>query len=197
MPAVRFSRDRRGYEHTYLVDVSTRGGKSSSRLVYWFRTPPGVKVGREPFDQATRRELEAQNPDLTFDWKAIVSTPIPPPAIDWRSRRHAERAAKASESLSAPSGLAEPEADLEKGPTPLSIEAIENPPAVGPEATRPNPREAADQPAASRRRRRRGGQHRRRPRPNSSAPASGMENRVNEVAPGPGSVVGLQPEGDD
>jgi hypothetical protein len=94
LPVVRFSRDRRGYEHTYLVDVSPRGGNSSSRLLYWFRTPPGVKVGREAFDADVRRTLEEQYPDVTFDWKTIMATTMPAPAIDWRSRRRAERATK-------------------------------------------------------------------------------------------------------
>jgi hypothetical protein len=96
LPVVRFSRDRHGYEHTYLVDITTRGGKSFSRLLYWFRTPPGVKVGREPFDPATRRALESQYPSIAFDWPAIMSTSMPAPTIDWRSRRRADRAAKAA-----------------------------------------------------------------------------------------------------
>jgi hypothetical protein len=93
---VRFSRDKRGYEHVYLVQESTqRGRPSAPRVLYWFRTPPGVKVGREPFDEATRRALEAQNPGLVFDWKKIANTPMPPPDTEpWRERRRAERAAR-------------------------------------------------------------------------------------------------------
>ena len=95
MPFVRFARDKRGYEHIYLVHAANRKGKSSkARVLYWFRTPPGVKVGREPFDQEVRRELEKRYPDLTFDWDAIVSTPMPAPEIDWRELRRLQRAAK-------------------------------------------------------------------------------------------------------
>src|SRR6185436_21021516 len=64
---LRFSRDKRGYEHFYLVQPSNRG-KARPRMLYWFRTPPGIKVGRSPFDPDMRRELEAQNPDVVFDW---------------------------------------------------------------------------------------------------------------------------------
>ena len=97
MPFLRFSRDKRGYESTYLVHTQNRRGKPPrTRVLYWYRTPPGVKVGRPPFDEETRHKLEAQNPDVTFDWPTIVATPFPPPAENeqWRERRRAERAAR-------------------------------------------------------------------------------------------------------
>ena len=73
MPFVRFSRDKRGYEHVYLVHANNnRGASSAPRILYWYRTPPGVKVGREPFDETVRRALEAEYPNLVFDWKRIV-----------------------------------------------------------------------------------------------------------------------------
>lgn len=96
MAFLRFSRDKRGVESFALVHTTTnRRGKVRPRVLYWFRSPPDVKVGREPFDPAVRRALEAQNPDITFDWRAIVETPIPSADADkWRERRRAERAAK-------------------------------------------------------------------------------------------------------
>jgi hypothetical protein len=97
VPFLRFSRDKRGYENIYLVHTQTRRGKTPrQRILYWYRTPPGVRVGRPPFDEEARRRIEAQNPDLTFDWPTIVATPIPPPAENeqWRERRRAERAVK-------------------------------------------------------------------------------------------------------
>ena len=96
MAFLRFTRDKRGYEYFYLVHSSQRRGRSTSRVLYWFRTPPNVKVGREPFDEHIRRELEKQNPDVEFDWRKILETPIPSAdAEKWRERRRAERAAKA------------------------------------------------------------------------------------------------------
>ncbi len=94
MPFVRFARDRRGYEHVYLVDVSKDRGRS--RVLYWFRTPPGVKVGRNPFDPDTQRSLERQNPGVAFDWPQIVAARMPPPAPveNWREKRRVERAIK-------------------------------------------------------------------------------------------------------
>jgi hypothetical protein len=97
VPFLRFSRDKRGYENVYLVHAQNRRGKPSRpRVLYWYRTPPGIKVGRPPFDEEVRRRLEAQNPDVTFDWPTIIATPMPPPAENeqWRERRRAERAAK-------------------------------------------------------------------------------------------------------
>src|SRR6476469_9125697 len=96
MAFFRFSRDKRGYENFYLVQPTTsRRGKVRTRVLYWFRTPPNVRVGREPFDEAVRRQLEAQNPDVTFDWPRILEAPIPSADADkWRERRRVERAAR-------------------------------------------------------------------------------------------------------
>ena len=97
-----FSRDKRGYEYFSLVRAAeNRPGRRRSRVLYWFRTPPGVKVGRLPFDDEMRRIVEAQNPDLRFDWPRLLATPIPVPPADterWRERRRAERAAREGES---------------------------------------------------------------------------------------------------
>ena len=125
MAFLRFSRDKRGYEHFQLVESTSRRGRTRTKVLYWFRTPPGVKVGREPFDEQTRRAIEAKNPGVLFDWKRILSTPIPSAdAEKWRERRREERAAKrarkareqadgdtvASEEPEAPDALEAPEA---------------------------------------------------------------------------------------
>jgi hypothetical protein len=93
MPFCRIVRDARGYEYFSLLQpASNRRGKVRQQLLYWFRTPPHVKVGREPFDADTVRALEARNPGLEFDWKAIRATTPPPPEEPWRERRRVERA---------------------------------------------------------------------------------------------------------
>jgi hypothetical protein len=94
---LRFSRDKRGYEHFCLVQPSSRG-KGRPRVLYWFRTPPNIKIGRAPFDPEIQRALESHYPDVAFDWTAIVRTPIPPPMEPdhWRERRRAERAMRAA-----------------------------------------------------------------------------------------------------
>src|SRR5262245_9512945 len=73
---------------------SPKGG-SEARILHWYRTPPGVKVGRQPFDAATQKALEAQYPGIVFDWRRIAETPFPPPDAEyWRERRRADKAAK-------------------------------------------------------------------------------------------------------
>jgi hypothetical protein len=72
---LRFDRDRRGYEITALVQPAARG--RGKRLLYWFRTPPGVRVGRAPIDETAIRLLEEHNPDVQFDWTRILKAAQP------------------------------------------------------------------------------------------------------------------------
>lgn len=184
MPFLKFSRDKRGYEHIYLVHASNRRDKTSRhRVLYWFRTPPGVRVGRQPFDDHVRRALEAQNPDLTFDWEKLLATPIPPPDVDhWRDRRRAERAAKQTraeddhESVSGEEAATEdwPSGDHpdQFAPADASQSTVPPAPALGGAAPLAQAEaavavapsgDAGGQPARRRRRRRRGGRRNRRP----------------------------------
>ena len=74
MLSLRVTRDKRGYEHIYLLADGRRRGKADSRLVYWSRMPGGLRVGREPFDAETRESLEKANPDITFDWPSLTKS---------------------------------------------------------------------------------------------------------------------------
>lgn len=49
-----------------------RRGKPRSRILYWFRTPPGVRVGRSALDEDAIRLIEEHNPDVEFDWTRIL-----------------------------------------------------------------------------------------------------------------------------
>src|SRR5882724_11159969 len=76
-----------------MQPTNRRGKSQQPRVLYWFRTPPNVRVGREPFDAGVRRALEAQNPGVAFDWKTILETPIPSADTErWRERRRVEKA---------------------------------------------------------------------------------------------------------
>ena len=79
MPYLRFSRDDRGYEHTYVLH-GLRGG-SRPRLLYWFRTPPNVNVGRLPLDEDAIRAIEESNSDLAFDWARMLRVKPPPAPV--------------------------------------------------------------------------------------------------------------------
>jgi hypothetical protein len=185
VPFLRFSRDKRGVESFALVHTTTnRRGKVRPRVLYWFRTPPDIKVGRQPFDPAVRRALEAQNPDITFDWRAIVETPIPSADADkWRERRRAERAAKhaaaAEESTNAVSEVeAEADAEAEEmvaAPSEGAVEARDDaePSAVAPPA--PGAPRSNDPNRKRRRRRRSSGGGRGGNSPGGNAPPAGNE----------------------
>ena len=91
MPFLRFSRDKRGYENTYLCHTFRRGdGPPRLRVLYWFRTPPGVKVGRAALTPESIRCIEESNPDLRFDWDTILKVK-PPPAPDLERVGRGER----------------------------------------------------------------------------------------------------------
>ena len=117
MAFLRFTRDKRGYEHFQLVETTTRRGRTRTKVLYWFRTPPGVKVGREPFDEDTRRALEAKYPTVAFDWKRILATPVPSAdAEKWRERRREERAAKRARKAREQAGAAPEAPEAPEGP---------------------------------------------------------------------------------
>jgi hypothetical protein len=128
LPFVRISRDKRGYEHFYLVHTTAaRRGKPRQRILYWFRTPPNVRVGRTPFDESVMRAIEARNPDVTFDWEELRRTPMPPPSQEpWRERRRAEKVMR--QSLAA-DDEAEPPTMEEVPVLAEAVDAVE-PPAV-------------------------------------------------------------------
>jgi hypothetical protein len=73
VPFLRVIRDKRGYETTYLMHWYREGNRQRSRILYVFRTPGGVRVGRDPLDRAVQQEIEARHPDIVFDWSVVVS----------------------------------------------------------------------------------------------------------------------------
>lgn len=175
MAVVRFSRDKRGYEHLYLIDTSREHGRS--RVLYWFRTPPGVKVGRSPFDSDTQRALERQFPDVTFDWAEITAAKPPPvpPVEHWREKRRLERAWKQARAAA----VAEPEEPEFSGP-PENDEVRDSATA--------DPAAETTAPGRRRRRRRRGN------RPTPGVPENGPLD-PSAAAPDP-SNEGTPPEPD-
>jgi hypothetical protein len=71
VPFLRVIRDKRGYETTYLMHLYREGHRQRSRILYVFRSPGGVRVGRDPLEPDVLREIEAQYPDIAFDWKDV------------------------------------------------------------------------------------------------------------------------------
>lgn len=132
MPYLRFSRDKRGYENTYVLHTFRGKRGAEPRLLYWFRTPPGARVGRHPLDQEAIRTIEASNPGLEFDWGEMLKVrPAPRPAEP--RRRKPQTARKAARGAPPPA---------EPAPPPAADAAPVAPPAEETEA--PTPEEMLD-----------------------------------------------------
>ena len=71
MPFLRVIRDKRGYETTYLMHLYREGQRQRSKILYVFRTPGGVRVGRDPLEPDVLRQIEAQYPDIAFNWALV------------------------------------------------------------------------------------------------------------------------------
>jgi hypothetical protein len=73
-----------------------KGGHGEPRILYWFRTPPYIKVGRTAIDEEAIRLLEAQHPDVVFDWTQILREPPHHlPSVEAEKRREQREAREA------------------------------------------------------------------------------------------------------
>src|SRR5262245_19907953 len=48
------------------------GNRQRSRILYVFRTPGGVRVGREALEPEILRQIESEYPDIDFDWQLVA-----------------------------------------------------------------------------------------------------------------------------
>jgi len=71
VPFLRVIRDKRGYETTYLMHWFREGQRQRTRILYAFRSPGGVRVGRNVLEPDVMRQLESANPGIAFDWPAV------------------------------------------------------------------------------------------------------------------------------
>ena len=127
MPFLRLTRDRRGTENTYLLHADRPGDRP--KLLYWYRTAPGIILGRPPLDEDAIRTIEEQHPEIDFDWPAILAlsevmtpedeAPARPRQSEGRRQRprdqqrdqSSRRRDEAPREAAAPGPAAEPEAD--------------------------------------------------------------------------------------
>lgn len=125
MPFLRVIRDKRGYETTYLMHWYREGTRQRSKVLYVFRTPGGVRVGRHPFDSDILREIEAQHPDIDFDWDVVrENQQVIEPAPDMR-RRRPRRDGTEPQPAPAPAPAAQPSATPPaRPPIPAKIEGV-------------------------------------------------------------------------
>jgi hypothetical protein len=87
LPFIRHSRDKRGYDTTYVMHAyRPQRGPQQTRVLYLFRSPSYVKLGRRPLDDEAREALEHTHPDVSFDWTVLGREAIPPRAPEHRDR---------------------------------------------------------------------------------------------------------------
>ncbi len=66
-------------------------GAARARVLYFFRSPPNVQIGRKLLDAEVREALEHTHPDLAFDWAGLLREPMPPARPDPRERGPRQR----------------------------------------------------------------------------------------------------------
>jgi hypothetical protein len=143
LPFLRFSRDNRGHETTALVHAFRREGRARPRILYWFRSPVDVKIGRSALDEDAIRLIEERHPDLSFDWPKILESrgpdesegsPVP------RGRRRPEAAVRPHEPAGAATGAPQQTSRSRRAgrgkSSPGAQPAVEAPPAESTEPPR-------------------------------------------------------------
>jgi len=133
VPFLRLTRDRRGFENTFLLHADQPGERP--RMLYWYRTAPGIVLGRAPLDEDAIRNIEDQHPDIDFDWPAILALSevmthedeAPPPPRERRgkaprSRDRQPQAPQPAASDPVPASVLEP--DFEAAPEPMAADAL-------------------------------------------------------------------------
>jgi hypothetical protein len=112
VPFLRVIRDKRGYETTYLMHLYRDGPRQRSKILYVFRTPGGVRVGRDPLEPEVLRQIESQYPDIQFNWPTVRESQqvIETSAEPRRRRPRREEEASSAVAASPPVVVAAPPA---------------------------------------------------------------------------------------
>jgi hypothetical protein len=108
--------------------------RRGQRILYFFRTPPAVRVGREAIDEDAMRLLEQHNPDVTFDWGRLLKSasaggppnaPGPAAPASRQERRRERREQHRPREQARPVAPVEPAETADRAETIEPIEAIE------------------------------------------------------------------------
>ncbi len=139
MPFLRLARDDRGYETTMLLHAPYPGQRP--RVLYWYRSAPGIRVGRPALDEDAIRTIEEQHPEIEFDWPHILEVGA---AMPIEVERRPERVQRGRDSERRRKGArsGEPETPLDVEVAGIAevieaIEAVESPLASGEMSTEP------------------------------------------------------------
>ena len=98
------------------------GQRQRSRILYVFRTPGGVRVGRDALEPDVLRQIELQYPDIAFNWQTVRETQqiIETAAEPRRRRPKREEESAAAQPVAAPAPAAVPAPP--RAPVPAAIE---------------------------------------------------------------------------
>src|SRR5688572_12135840 len=119
------------------------GARQRSRILYVFRSPGGVRVGRESLEPEILRDIEANYPDIAFDWKAVLDNrQIVETAPEMRRPRKRRRS---EDEASAEPGSPKPHSG-EGGPKSHSGEGGPKPPQGGEDGPKPHRAEGGPKP---------------------------------------------------
>jgi hypothetical protein len=123
VPFLRVIRDKRGYETTYLMHWYREGNRQHSRVLYVFRSPGGVRVGRHALEPDVLRQIEAGHPDIDFDWPAVLENKqVVEPSPDQRRPRKRRREEEGSAPQAAPAPKPEQVAQTPRFVVPAALE---------------------------------------------------------------------------
>jgi hypothetical protein len=80
VPFIRHTRDKRGFESLYVMHAyrPTPESPHRTRVLYLFRSPTQLRVGRQPLDNEVMEALEHTHPDVSFDWNTLTRERTPP-----------------------------------------------------------------------------------------------------------------------
>jgi hypothetical protein len=107
---VRYTRDKRGYECTLVMHAyRSANGASRTRVLYLFRSPANLKLGRQALDGEVREALEHTHPDLAFDWQSLQREPAVVGRQDIRERN--VKPASRAEPRAEPAGVSRSNVD--------------------------------------------------------------------------------------
>lgn len=138
---MRVTRDPRGYETTYLMHSARPG--APPRVLYWFRTAPGVRVGRRALGEDAIRTIEEQYPNIEFDWPTLLEeAESVPPEVE----RRPERPRRKPRPGGPEEGMASRATAAESTPTPRAESTRISPEGIA--TSRPDDSVAPDTPAA-------------------------------------------------
>jgi len=80
VPFIRHTRDKRGFDSLYVMHAyrPTPDAPHRTRVLYLFRSPTQLRVGRQPLDGEVMEALEHTHPDVSFDWASLTRDRLAP-----------------------------------------------------------------------------------------------------------------------